>query len=193
MAVPTPLPRTRVRIPCRALLLAFCLVGFAAGARAHTQPSAADASDGGAKASRSLPLKTRQEIFEKIWKEIHEDYYDPAFNGVNWDDIRSQYRPRVAATTNDQEFYTLMSEMTAELHDAHTRFSSPQQWKNFRRQQRVSAGFSVDDVDGKSVVISVRPESSAARAGIEPGMVLVSVDGQQIEERVAEIEKKTSR
>ena len=69
----------------------------------------------------------------------------------------------------------------------------PQQWKNFRKQQRVSAGFGVDDVDGKAVVISVRPESSAARAGIEPGMVLVSIDGRPIEDRIAEIETKRAR
>jgi carboxyl-terminal processing protease len=140
-----------------------------------------------------LSLKTRQQIFEKTWKEIHEDYYDPQFNGVDWEAIRSQYRPRIADSKSDAEFYALMSEMTAELHDAHTRFNSPQQWNSYKRQQRVSPGFSVDDVDGKVVVSYVRPYSSAAREGVEPGMVLVSLDGRPVEDRIAEIEKKRVR
>jgi carboxyl-terminal processing protease len=190
MIASAPLPRRDPRFYCRVVLLALCLAGYTASAPAHARTPDAPASDVAAKPTRNLPLKARQEIFERIWKEIHEDYYDPSFNGVNWDDVHSQYRPRVADTKNDHDFYILMSEMTAELHDAHTRFSSPQQWKSFRKQQRVSAGFSVDDVDGKIVVTNVRPESSAALAGIEPGMVLLSVDGRQIEERIAEIEKQ---
>jgi carboxyl-terminal processing protease len=193
MTAPVPLPRTLLRFCRKAALLALSLAVCAAGVPTHTPLAASPTRDASASVLRNLSLKTRQKIFEKIWAEIHEGYYDPAFNGVNWDDIRSQYRPRVAATKNDQDFYTLMSEMTAELHDAHTRFSSPQQWKNYRKQQHVSAGFGVDDVDGKAVVISVRPESSAARAGIEPGMVLVSVDGRPIGDRIAEIEKKRAR
>jgi carboxyl-terminal processing protease len=149
--------------------------------------------EGGPSADRGEPQrlssKSRQEIFEKVWREIRDHYYDPAYNGVNWNEIHEEYSPLVAATKTDNEFYALMSQMTSELHDAHTRFNSPEQWKNYKRQQRVSAGFSVDDVDGKTVVTSVRPDSSAAHAGIEPGMVVVRVDGRAIEERIAEIEK----
>jgi carboxyl-terminal processing protease len=139
--------------------------------------------------SHRLSAKGRKEVFEKIWKDIHDHYYDPSFNGVNWDEVHERYVPLVAAAKNDPEFYALMSRMTGELHDAHTRFSSPEQWKNFKKQQGVTAGFSVDDVDGKTVVTSVRSNSNAARAGVEPGMVVLSVDGKSIEDRIAEIEK----
>jgi carboxyl-terminal processing protease len=140
-------------------------------------------------ASQRLSPKNRKEISERIWKEIRDRYYDPSFNGVNWDEVHERYRPLVAATKTDQEFYALMNQMTSELHDAHTRFSSPEQWKSYKKQQRVSAGFSVDDVDGKTVVTSVRHDSSAARGGVEPGMTVLSVDGRPVEERIAEIEK----
>src|SRR5260370_14457844 len=83
-----------------------------------------------------------------------------------------------------------MRQMTSELHDAHTRFNAPEQWKNFRRQQGVTVGFSVDDVDGKTAVTSVIPGTDAARAGIEPGMVVLRVDDTSVAERIAEIEKK---
>jgi carboxyl-terminal processing protease len=164
---------------CRGLLFALCLVTFAPVS--SLSPAAA--------APRELSPKARHDVFEKVWKEIHDRYYDPAFNGVNWDEVRTKYLPRIEATHSDQDFYTLLGEMTGELHDAHTRFSSPEQWNNNKKQQRVSAGFTVDDLDGEAVITGVTPASSAANAGIEPGMTVVSVDGKPIVERIAEIER----
>jgi carboxyl-terminal processing protease len=136
-----------------------------------------------------LSLKARKQIFEKVWSEIHDHYYDASFNGVNWDEIHTRYRPLIESTKSDQDFYNLMNRMTGELHDAHTRFNSPEQWKNYRKQQGVSSGISVDDVDGKTVVTAVRRDSSAAFRGVEPGMVVLSIDGKPVRERIAEIEK----
>ena len=137
-----------------------------------------------------LTPKDRREVFEKVWKEIHDHYYDPSFNGVDWNEVHGRYIPLVQATTKDQEFYALMSQMTSELHDAHTRFNSPEQWKNFRRQQGVTVGFPVDDLDGRTVITNVIPGTEAARAGIEPGMVVLRIDGTAIEERISEIQKR---
>src|SRR5258706_7576171 len=137
-----------------------------------------------------LTAKDRKEVFEKIWKDIYNHYYDPSYNGVDWKEVRQRYAPLVEATKSDQEFYALMSQMTSELHDAHTRFNSPEQWKNFRRQQGVTVGFSVDDVDGKTVVTNVIPGTDAAHAGVEQGMVVLRVNDTPVAERVAEIEKK---
>lgn len=137
-----------------------------------------------------LSLTDRREVFTKVWKEIRDHYYDPSLNGLDWQEVRRRYAPQVDAAKNDQEFYALMSQMTSELHDAHTRFNSPEQWRNFRRQLGITVGFSVDDLDGKTVVTGVLPGSSAAHAGIEPGMVVLTVDGTPITERISEIEKK---
>jgi carboxyl-terminal processing protease len=141
-------------------------------------------------AKQRLTARDRKEVFEKVWREIRDHYYDSSYNGVDWNKVHRRYTPLVDATGNDQEFYSLMSQMTSELHDAHTRFSSPEQWKNFRRQQGVTVGFSVDDVDGKSVVTSVIPGTDAAHVGIEPGMVVLRVQDKPLAERIAEIEKK---
>jgi len=144
----------------------------------------------GSKTGERLSPKVRKEVFEKVWREIRDHYYDPLFNGVDWNEVHQRYLPLIGATKSDQEFYVLMSQMTSELHDAHTRFNSPEQWRNFRRQQGVTLGFSVDDLDGKTVVTSVLPGSNAAHAGVEPGMVVVSVDGTPVAERLAELEAK---
>ena len=155
---------------------------------AETQGASHSADYG--QVSQHLSSKARKEVFEKVWREIRDHYYDPSFNGVDWNAIHRRYLPLVEGATTDQDFYALMSQMTSELHDAHTRFSSPEQWKSYKKQQGVTLGFSVDDVEGKTVVTSVLPGSGAAHAGVDIGMVVRRIDGQSISERIAEAAKK---
>src|SRR5438876_1208037 len=68
-----------------------------------------------------LSPKDRLEVFEKIWKEINEKFYDPSFKGIDWQAVLQRYHPLVEAVKTDQEFWELMSRMARELHDAHTR------------------------------------------------------------------------
>ena len=180
----TPAPLTLRRIP-RALLLLLFLLAFTNRASPQTKPETPGTPQvpGAAPApavKERLTTKDRKEVFEKVWKEIHDHYYDASYNGVDWDEVHRRYAPLVEATKADQEFYALMSQMTSELHDAHTRFSSPEQWKNFRRQQGVTVGFAVDDLDGKTVVTSVIPGTEAAHAGIEPGMIVLRINDTPI-------------
>jgi carboxyl-terminal processing protease len=178
------------------LLLALPVFGGAPAAQTSApeqqnsgvRPKSAPPADFGSIAQRLSP-KTRRDVFEKTWREIRDHYYDPRFNGVDWNAVHQRYLPLVESSTTDQDFYALMSQMTSELHDAHTRFSSPEQWRNYRKQQGVTVGFSVDELDGKTVVTSVLPGSNAAHAGIDTGMVVVRVDGTPIGERIAEVAK----
>lgn len=139
--------------------------------------------------SRSLSPKDRVKVFEKVWKDVDEHYYDPEFGGVNWKEIQQRYLPLVQAAKDDKEFYSTLDRMTAELHDAHTRFSSPEQWKSHEKHLGVSVGFRPGYVENKVVVLDVFPESNAAHAGIEKGMIVTAVDGQPIADRLSEASK----
>jgi carboxyl-terminal processing protease len=136
--------------------------------------------------SRSLSPRDREEVFETVWKNIDEHYYDPKFGGVNWQEIHQRYLPLVQAAKDDRDFYSIADRMTAELHDAHTRFSSPEQWANRKKHQGVSVGFRAGYVEDKVVVLDVFPDSNAAHAGVEPGMIVTALDGQPIADRLAE-------
>jgi carboxyl-terminal processing protease len=141
------------------------------------------------------PLTPRERVlvFEKIWKDVDEHYYDPEFGGVNWRGVRERYLPLVQQVKSDQEFYVLMDRMTAELHDAHTRFSSPEQWANRRRHQGVSVGFRAGFVEGKVVVLDVTPNSNAAKAGVQTGWIVKALDGKPMEEELTDAENKLPR
>lgn len=134
--------------------------------------------------TRSLSPKDREQVFEKVWKDINEHYYDPEFGGVHWEEIRQRYLPLVRAAKDDRDFYSIVDRMTAELHDAHTRFSSPAQWANHEKHVGVSIGFRPGYVQDKVVALDVTPGSNAARAGIQPGMVVTAIDGQPIADRL---------
>jgi len=140
----------------------------------------------GSGASHSLSPKDHEEVFEKVWKNIDEHYYDPEFGGVKWQEIHQRYLPLVEAAKNDKDFYSILDRMTAELHDAHTRFSSPEQWANRKKHQGVSIGFRAGYVEGKVVVLDVFPDSNAAHAGVEAGMILTALDGQPLADRLAQ-------
>lgn len=136
--------------------------------------------------SDSLSSKDRLEVFEEIWKTVNEKYYDPGFNGVNWRAVRESYRPRVDQVASDEDFFRLLKQMVGELKDAHTRFATPAERREREREQAVSAGLTIFEVEGKPVVISVDPDSDASRAGIEAGMIVVTIDGKPIADRLAE-------
>src|SRR6202040_2320836 len=65
----------------------------------------------------ALSARDRVGVLETVWKTISDEYYDPAFNGVNWSAARERYRPRVEAAKDDEEFYAIVSQMISELHD----------------------------------------------------------------------------
>jgi carboxyl-terminal processing protease len=170
-----------------ALVLVVC-AGQPTPARTSQLVLASRSQTSSTESTRQLSAKTRQEVFERVWKEIDEHYYDHSFNGVDWNEVHTRYKPLVDATKDDREFYSLMSRMTGELHDAHTRFNSPEQWRNIKKQQGVGSGISLDEIEGKVVVTSIRSDSNAAHVGIEPGMIISTVDGKPVGERIAEIE-----
>ncbi len=187
------------RHPCPVVLrfglgfvLALLPVCRAVPAGASSLGSSSRSQSPSTESSRPLSPKVRREVFERVWKEIADHYYDRTFNGVDWNEVHARYKPLVEAAKDNREFYALMSRMTGELHDAHTRFNSPEQWRNIRKQQGVGSGLGLDEIDGRIVVTSIRPDSNAAHVGIEPGMILRYVDGKPVEERIAEIESTKS-
>ena len=140
-----------------------------------------------ADAPASLSRQERIEIFEDVWKTINEQYYDSSFHGVNWQETHNRYRPRVETAENDVEFYRLFEEMLAVLRDAHTVFLHPQADAGNNINPPGSVGISLGEVEGKTAITAVEPDSDAARAGVKPGMILLTVNGKLIEELYAEI------
>lgn len=160
----------------------FCL-GLAALLLSPPSGAAAPGSD--AEAAAEVPLPRRIAVFDYVWSEIGERYYDPALNGVDWDAVRARYRPIVAGAATDDAFHDLLKRMAAELRDAHTRVLTPEQARDRRRHESSGAGVILFEVDGRPVVFEVRPGSPAEQAGLRPGMDVLAVDGVPVAEALA--------
>ncbi|MEO8367924.1 MAG: S41 family peptidase [Candidatus Solibacter sp.] len=79
---------------------------------------------------------------------------------------------KVQATTNDLDFYELMSEYVASLNDAHDVYQLPSTFQAY-------LNFFVDIYDGKLLVDSInRSRLPASEFGFVIGYELVSIDGQ---------------
>ncbi|HXG95431.1 MAG TPA: S41 family peptidase [Blastocatellia bacterium] len=168
------------------LILLFVVAGSATAAgyqRREENRIAASASD-------ALSIKDRVEVFEEVWETIDEKYYNPTFNGVNWRAVRERYRPMVDQSKSDGDFYALLKRMVGELHDAHTRFHTPLERREREQLQALSAGIYIFDVQGQPVIISVELNSDAERAGVKPGMIVRTIDGRPVAERLAEAQSR---
>lgn len=151
-----------------------------------TRPAAAPAAAAEARTLQGPDaLRRRLAVFDHVWSEIRDRYWDPGFNGVDWESVRRRYRPLVAAAASESAFLDLLRAMTGELRDAHTRILSPQDLSDRRREQTVSAGVILFEVEGRPVVFDVRPGSAAAEAGLGPGMLVLAVDGVPVAEALA--------
>ncbi|MEU0989459.1 S41 family peptidase [Streptomyces sp. NPDC005953] len=57
--------------------------------------------------------------FDVFWQTFKENYAFFDRRGVDWDAVRTQYRPKVHAGTTPNELFDILSAMTAPLQDAH--------------------------------------------------------------------------
>src|SRR5262245_32996171 len=59
--------------------------------------------------------KIRIEAFETVWQTIRDNYFDQTFNGLNWENIKKEYRPRVLSAKTSFQFYSTLQEMINRL------------------------------------------------------------------------------
>ena len=65
------------------------------------------------------PRDERAYMFEHGWRQIKDKFYDPSFHGVNWDEVKAAYEPKLSSIANNRDLANLMAEMTGELNASH--------------------------------------------------------------------------
>ena len=139
----------------------------------------------------ALGAESRERAFDFVWRTIDRSYYDPHFNGVDWDAVGRRYRPLALGAPDDKGFWDTLDRMTGELRDAHTRVESPPEVELRERDESISLGFSFTPIDGRLVVDGLNSESDAWWAGVRPGMIVVSIGGQPAGEAYAKLLAQT--
>ncbi len=130
-----------------------------------------------------LSAEQRQELFNDVWQTIDEHYLYEDFHGVDWAAIRAAYAPKIAAATNDDDFYHLLEALVAELDDEHSRFAPPVEARTedalaSGTDSYVGIGVLTNVEDAAAFITLVFPDSPAAEAGITRGDRIIAVNGQ---------------
>jgi carboxyl-terminal processing protease len=140
-------------------------------------------------------------VFDEVWQTINDNFYDPKFNGINWQSMREKYKPQAVQAKSSQEFATIINMMLAELRTSHTRYYTPSEPSYYQllgifqprdrkslnrlkpilpkgRFEYTDIGIFTKVINEKTFVSALLDESPAIKAGIKVGDEILSVNNQ---------------
>lgn len=140
--------------------------------------------------------------FDRAWELVRDTHWDESHNGVDWEAVRTELRPRAEAATRRNQSRAIINEMVGRLKQSHfgvipeeverpgTAAASgsddvangengsampPIEVSGGDGEGQAEVGLDVRVVDGRAVVTSVRAGGPADLAGVRPGWVLSKV------------------
>ncbi|MBI1760467.1 MAG: PDZ domain-containing protein [Acidobacteria bacterium] len=127
-----------------------------------------------------------------VWRTVNEKHFDPAFGGVNWEQIRTKYAPQAAAAKSEAEFYALLQQMLGELHQSHFAVIPPESVIDDDHQPALGEiGVAVKLIGAQAFISQVKPDSAAARAGLRSGDALQQIGGVPLTQLIQKLSKST--
>ena len=130
-----------------------------------------------ARAQSAPPVAT----FDTVWSVINRMHFDSTFGGVDWQKVRTEFRPQAEAARTRAELRPILTRMIERLKQSH--FSIiPQEALDDRESAsgQGDVGFDVRYIEKAITVTRVDADGPAARAGIKPGWRLTRVGDQSI-------------
>jgi carboxyl-terminal processing protease len=64
--------------------------------------------------------------FDEVWETVRDRFYDSRLHGLDWQAVRAQYRPQVAAARSRDETAAAVNAMLAQLGASHTHYYTPE-------------------------------------------------------------------
>ena len=66
------------------------------------------------------PAEECQYLFDHVWRQVADKFYDPKMQGVDWEYYRKVYEKYLPYINNNFDFAEMLSEMLGELNASHT-------------------------------------------------------------------------
>ena len=131
--------------------------------------------------SIELSAKDRHAILENILAALQKRFYSPEKLNGDWQTAVEWHRPMIESAANSDAFEQAISDLLAELHTSHLGFFHSSARRASSRAA-LSATYLDDETEfGKRWIFQdVHAGGAAAIAGIEPGNILLSIDGRDI-------------
>ena len=122
------------------------------------------------------------ETFDRVWTIVRDTHFDKTLNGVDWEAVRTELRPRATTAASDSQLRTVIRDMLGRLGQSHFALipSTADSTTGDKGDLTAGPGFHVRLIDRDLVVTSVEPDSPAARAGVHPGWIVATIDTRSV-------------
>ena len=141
----------------------------------------------GATSATAAQEDVHLETFDAAWRIISETHWDTEFNGVDWEAVREELRPRAAEAASVADLRGVIREMLNRLDQSHFALWPGDAIGNIRANNGDVAaggggdpGFKVMLVGDQFVVSVVDPKGPAAEVGVAAGWMLQRVASYEI-------------
>lgn len=146
--------------------------------------------------AQSVAAQTPQPAatFDTAWSIIRNTYFDTTFNGVNWDQVRVELRPKAEAAQTNEQLRQVLRDLVGRLGQSH--FSLiPQEMSagDVAGGGSGDVGFDVRYLDQAVVVTRVDEGGPAQEAGVRTGWVLRRLNGDPVEKAIERAERSRGR
>jgi C-terminal processing protease CtpA/Prc len=128
-----------------------------------------------------LTAKDRRAILENVLSALRKRFYSPEKLNGDWHDAVERHKAQIEAATSADEFEKAMSDLLAELHTSHIGFFHSSARRASSRAALSAAYLAEETAYGRRWVFQdVHSGGAASIAGIQPGDILLTVDGQEM-------------
>ncbi len=129
--------------------------------------------------------------FDYIWDTVKDKHWDASMNGVDWNGIKDELRPKVEAASSKDEARAVMQDLVSRLNQSHFAVFSEDAYRGMKQDGHAEeeegkglpdgwAGLIVRVVDGDPLIVMVDKGSPADLAGVKSGWVVLKVDGRKL-------------
>lgn len=121
-----------------------------------------------------------QKLFEKTWRVISKEYYEPTLNHQNWYRWKNRYQGKIK-TVDDAK--VAIDTMIASLDEPYTRFMSKEDFADLTSSitsKIYGIGVNIYSNSGKTEIFNVMPGTPADFAQLKQGDIITAVDGKDI-------------
>jgi len=127
------------------------------------------------------PAEERQYLFDHIWRQVKDKFYDPKLHGVDWEGYRKTYEKFLPYINNNFDFQEMLSEMLGELNASHT---GARYYASNSALTTANLGVFFDPQyqgDGLKIQeIIKRGPFDVKNTGVTAGSIIESIDGEEI-------------
>ena len=121
-----------------------------------------------------------QKLFDKTWKVINREYYEPSLNNQNWYRWKDHYRNKIKTY---EDARVAIDTMIASLNEPYTRFMPKKDFEDLTTSitsKIYGIGVNIYSNAGKIEIFNVMPATPADFAQLKQGDIITAVNGKDI-------------